>query len=225
MRTGLDGLLAALQGASCGAYAVRLDQTIVFWNRAAERMLGHRAEDVIGGRCRDISGGAGLAAGCEVGCASLTYVRAGVIPAPMKLNLLCSYGERKWVLVTPVVVAGADDGSPLIVYLLEDSERAADPSHVEDTTSRHALQQGADSPPDRPQDPVEAVRYPRLSRRELEVLRLVARGWGTERIAAELGISRNTVRNHVRNLRHKLEAKTMLDAVVKGVRLGLIHMT
>ncbi len=63
-----------------------------------------------------------------------------------------------------------------------------------------------------------------LSRRDLEVLSLVALDWETTRIADELAISRHTVRNHIRNLRNKLNASNKLDAVVKGLRLGIISV-
>ena len=63
-----------------------------------------------------------------------------------------------------------------------------------------------------------------MSLREQEVLHLVAQGWETTRIAEELGISRHTVRNHVRNLRHKLNASTKLDAVVAAIRFGILDI-
>ena len=63
-----------------------------------------------------------------------------------------------------------------------------------------------------------------LSQRELEVLRLMALGWDTPRIATRLAISRHTVRNHIRNLRNKLGASTKLDAVLKGISLGILSV-
>ena len=63
-----------------------------------------------------------------------------------------------------------------------------------------------------------------LTPRELEVLRLMALGWETSRISVELSISQHTVRNHVRNLRGKLNAPTKLDAVVTGIRMGLLNI-
>ena len=56
------------------------------------------------------------------------------------------------------------------------------------------------------------------------MLRLVALGRETARISQELGISQHTVRNHIRNLRHKLNATTKLDAVVEGIRLGILSV-
>ena len=47
-----------------------------------------------------------------------------------------------------------------------------------------------------------------LTPRETDVLRLVALGWRNEHIAEELGVTLNTVRSHVVNLRWKLEAES-----------------
>ena len=63
---------------------------------------------------------------------------------------------------------------------------------------------------------------PRLTSRELEVLRLVAMGWDTPRIAHELNISPHTVLNHIRHFRRKLDAPTKLDAVVSAIRLRIL---
>ena len=62
-----------------------------------------------------------------------------------------------------------------------------------------------------------------LSRREAQVLQLVALGRDTPRIAAELRISRHTVRNHIRNLRQKLNASTKLEAVLTAMRTGILE--
>ena len=61
-----------------------------------------------------------------------------------------------------------------------------------------------------------------LTVRELEVLRLTALGLTPGKIAEELGISYHTARNHISNMRRKLEAPTKLDLVRIGYNLGLI---
>src|SRR5262249_56370868 len=53
----------------------------------------------------------------------------------------------------------------------------------------------------------------RLTPRQLEVLQLLARGTTTDEIAAELHVSRETVRNHVRHLLERLGATSRLEAV------------
>jgi DNA-binding NarL/FixJ family response regulator len=62
----------------------------------------------------------------------------------------------------------------------------------------------------------------RLTRREKEVLRLMAEGSPSRAIAAELGISYTTVRTHIRSLGSKLAVHSKLEAIVKARELGLI---
>jgi DNA-binding NarL/FixJ family response regulator len=66
---------------------------------------------------------------------------------------------------------------------------------------------------------------PRLSDRELEVLRLVARGLSNKDIAAELVISENTVKNHVRNILEKLQLRSRMEAAMYAVREKLVDAT
>ena len=64
----------------------------------------------------------------------------------------------------------------------------------------------------------------RLTSREREILELMADGFGNRAIADTLFISENTVRNHVRNVLDKLQARTRTEAVVRAVRAGLIRL-
>ena len=61
-----------------------------------------------------------------------------------------------------------------------------------------------------------------LTARELEVLMLMGQGFDNRQLAAELGISYATVRNHVRNLIGKLGVHSKLHAVVRARQLGLL---
>ena len=62
---------------------------------------------------------------------------------------------------------------------------------------------------------------PALTRRELDVLRHLTRGESNREIAASLGISENTVKNHVRAILEKLQAKSRSEAVIIGLRQRL----
>jgi DNA-binding NarL/FixJ family response regulator len=68
------------------------------------------------------------------------------------------------------------------------------------------------------------VAAPRLTDRELEVLRLVARGLNNRDIARELFISENTVKNHVRNILEKLQLHSRMEAVMYAVREKLLDI-
>ena len=62
-----------------------------------------------------------------------------------------------------------------------------------------------------------------LTARELDILRLLAEGLSNQVIAERLGITRNTVRNHVQNILAKLGAHSKLEAVATAVREGIIR--
>jgi len=63
---------------------------------------------------------------------------------------------------------------------------------------------------------------PQLTDREVEVLRLVARGLANREIAEELVISENTVKNHVRNILEKLHLHSRVEAAVYAHRQHLL---
>ncbi|MDQ3951610.1 MAG: response regulator transcription factor [Actinomycetota bacterium] len=65
---------------------------------------------------------------------------------------------------------------------------------------------------------------PRLTERELEVLKLVAKGMNNRDIGTELFISENTVKNHVRNILEKLHLHSRMEAVVYAVREKLLDI-
>jgi DNA-binding NarL/FixJ family response regulator len=64
----------------------------------------------------------------------------------------------------------------------------------------------------------------RLTARELEVLRLVTAGRRNKEIAAELGISENTAKYHLRNILEKLHAESRTEVATRAVREGLVDL-
>jgi NarL family two-component system response regulator LiaR len=63
-----------------------------------------------------------------------------------------------------------------------------------------------------------------LSPREREVLALVARGWGNERIAATLYVSRATVKHHISSILDKLGVDNRIQAAVYAARRGALGL-
>ncbi|WP_165989357.1 response regulator transcription factor [Streptomyces sp. YIM 98790] len=68
------------------------------------------------------------------------------------------------------------------------------------------------------------VPAPKLTGRELEVLKLVATGKNNREIAKELFISENTVKNHVRNILEKLQLHSRMEAVVYAMREKILDL-
>lgn len=61
-----------------------------------------------------------------------------------------------------------------------------------------------------------------LSKREMEVLELMARGLSNNEIGGQLFVSLNTIKTHTSNLFEKLDVKRRTQAIEKAKRLGLI---
>ena len=61
-----------------------------------------------------------------------------------------------------------------------------------------------------------------LTPREIEVLRMIAEGFGNKEIASKLGISDHTVKFHTSSIFAKLGAANRAEAVTLGIREGLI---
>ena len=74
-------------------------------------------------------------------------------------------------------------------------------------------------------EPAKHAPAPKLTDREMQVLKLIARGMNNRDIAKELFISENTVKNHVRNILEKLQIHSRMEAVMIAVREKLIEIS
>ena len=70
----------------------------------------------------------------------------------------------------------------------------------------------------------DAASAPVLTRREREILALLADGFGNKQIAARLGIATNTVKTHLELLFDKLDVSTRTEAVTAAARMGLLML-
>ena len=215
-----DALFGLLATWPYGVMAVSLDQTIVFWDRTAREILGYTAERLVGAKCSEIPSGlgrSGLTAECVDCCACMRYARAGLVPPAVELAMRASWGEVKWLDVRPVVVPWLPDVGTVVVYLFR--ERVTDAAQPLGDLVVVVQDDEADPPA-----LTEVTDVQPLTPRELEVLRLMALGWETEYIAAELEVTLHTVRSHVVNLRRKLNAKSRFEAVMTATRLGILSL-
>jgi DNA-binding NarL/FixJ family response regulator len=73
---------------------------------------------------------------------------------------------------------------------------------------------------DQPNNDEERV----ITRREEEVLQLIANGCSTPEVAEKLFISQKTVKNHLASIYQKLDARDRTQAVLQAVRMGIVHL-
>src|SRR5918998_18250 len=104
--------------------------------------------------------------------------------------------------------------------------------HTDDAHVFHGIKAGAQGyilKDCTPEDLTRAIRSeaeiaPRLTERELEVIRALARGKSNKEIAHALGISEKTVRNHASNIYKKLHIFDRTQAVIYAIRRGLVDV-
>jgi two-component system response regulator DegU len=63
-----------------------------------------------------------------------------------------------------------------------------------------------------------------VTKREEEVLQLIANGYSTTEVADQLYISQKTVKNHLASIYQKLDARDRTQAVLQAVRMGIVHL-
>ena len=187
------------------------DGRIVFVNERAQTLLGASAAACVGRPCHEVvaSRTASGAAFCRERCPLLAAVRSGreVEPAEVRVGGACGRAEH-WLHLTAIPVEGPDRAGSWIVHTARVADRAR---RIEDYVGRLARRSDAIREID-----AGRGRAPR-SPREDEVLGLLAEDVEQGRIAARLGLSLATVRNHVQHLLAKLGAHSIEEAVAMRV--------
>lgn len=212
-------LFAFLEGASDGVFVVRESGEICFWNRAAQELFGYPGEEASGKTCSELLHGVG-ALGTQVCDDRCMELRCTLKPKAMPnfdLNVTTREGDRKWVNISTISYLNRRTQKTLIVHLARDiSEhkkreeafrKLVAVSH--EVASLEASMNGA--------APITP-----LSSQELEILRMFAAGNDAPRIAKALGISPQTLRNHLHHINKKLRTHNRLEAVTHALQRRLI---
>jgi PAS domain S-box-containing protein len=183
---------------------------ITRWNAAAERLLGHARREVLGRPCHEVFGGRDAAGNrlCYPGCHVRALVGRNEPVQHFDMATRTKTGKPVWLDVSILAVRGARDEESVTVQMFRDVTSARE---IE-TLVRSRLAQAAGPSPDGNGPTAD------LTRRELQVLRLMASGTGTPAMAESLHVSRATVRNHVQNILAKLGAHSRLEAVALATR-------
>ena len=212
-------LFAFFEGASDGVFAVRETGEICFWNRAAQSIFGYSVEEVLGKTCSELFHGVG-ALGTQVCLEHCVELQCTLKPESMPnfdLNVTTRDGERKWVNISTVPFLNRGTQKTLIVHLARDI--SVQKSREETYRKMIAVSREVCAMDDSPNG---AAPITPLSSHELEILRMFAAGKDAPRIAKALGISPQTLRNHLHHINKKLRTHNRLEAVTHAVQRHLI---
>ena len=217
----MDRLIAMLARTADGVMLMDQNRKVVLWNRAAERLLGFRADEILGRPCYEVMRGKTPDGRpwCSQSCPIAAQTTRGDPVRNYDLQTQTKAGRRIWLNISALPVPSKKKGQFLVAHLFRDISKQAKVRQLEDEL--HAALYGAvvntspeiqvNQPAEDP--PREIPMTPALSEREREVLGLLAAGRGTKSIGDHLCISPFTVRNHIRHILEKLGVRSRLQAV------------
>lgn len=221
----MAAFLDLFQNTEDGVYAVDAKGRIILWNPAAEALTGYSAEEVLGRPCheimagRDDSGQVICGASCQV--LQIAVGRGRAAPGH-DMTIQAKDGKRRVLSITHILVPSQDPKDlPSVVHVFRDVTQQKDALRLVDRLTEylnehpHALREAAE-------DPEAVQRYRQLTRREQEVLALLADGASPKFIASHLHLSLSTVRNHIQSILSKLGAHTTLEAVAFASKHNLL---
>jgi len=207
--TGLDQML---DRAGDGVFVIGADGRIVFWNRAAEKILGYTAREATGRPCCDLFAGLDDKGNrlCYRGCHVQTLVRMGEPVQSFDMRTRTKAGRPVWLNISILDMPAEKQGGGLMVHLVRDVTATKELlTLVHERLSTPAVGDGA-------------AAASALTRRELDVLRLMALGANTKVAAEKLHVSPSTIRNHAQNMFSKLNVHSRLEAVAYATRHRLL---
>jgi len=198
-------------------FAFDANDLVILWNKGCERLLGRPAYEVLGRHCydimcgRDAFGNVYCCPSCPITVQARTRKEDPVQRFELEVN--AAGGKRKKVSITTFALPAVRSGPATLVHVLR--EPGAGASDLE-TDLAAAVE------PSDPQSPPRSGAGAPLTRRELEILRLMARGTPTGAIAEQMFIAPVTVRNHIARILQKLDVHSKLAAVAFAYRNRLI---
>lgn len=205
-RVPTEALDQALARAGDGAFAIGWDGRVAVWNRAAEKILGWSAKEVLGRPCFDVfDGGDGRGnSRCRQGCDIMGHVKLGEPVEHFEMKTRTKAGRPVWLDISSIQAPATNGDRPMTIHLFRDitaTKKLLELVHERMVPA--ASSNGSDN----------GNGASGLTKREIEILRLMAAGANTKVLAERLSVSPATVRNHAQNIFAKLDVHSRLEAV------------
>jgi PAS domain S-box-containing protein len=204
------------------AFAVNGMHNIEMWNKAAEEFFGISASEAIGKHCSSIiQGDDECGPFCSKDCAIFHAAEKNNPIQNFDLKIITAAG-RKWCNVSVLIAEESKTVLPYTIHIV----RNIDVRKRLELLMRNFVLDETDFPPEKAVNLIASTRAPSreavLTDRELEVIKLLAKGNTTKTVAEKLFISRTTVNNHVQHILKKLNAHTRLEAIRRAEHAGLL---
>jgi PAS domain S-box-containing protein len=211
-----------VESTSDAAFAVDGLGQIVAWNRAAESLFGMTAQQAIGQACGQIVQGMDeCGAVCSENCSVQQAARKHHPIGNFDLQVQTKQG-RQWCNISVLTADEVDPTLPYTIHII----RPVDVSKRLELLVRDFIVTETGLPAEQATKLASSKRTPTretdLTKREVEILGLLAKGATTASIADQLGVSRTTINNHIQHILRKLNAHSRLEAIRRAEHAGLI---
>jgi PAS domain S-box-containing protein len=218
----LRELKELVESTADAAFVVDSTGVIVAWNMAAAAMFCRSAAEAVGQRCAQVLQGVDECGPvCSAACSIRQAAQAQHPLSNFDMQVPTLQGTQ-WCNVSTLCARVTNSATPFALHII----RGIDVRKRLELLVRDFLVSEAKLPPEQARVLVATSRSParfvELTRRELEVLRLLAKGTATRAVANQLHISRTTVNNHIQRILHKLNAHSRLEAIRRAEHAGLI---
>jgi len=198
-----------VEGTADAAFAVDAAGRISAWNRAAVELFGLSEAQSLDVHCHNIfqcSDENGPV--CSERCVLERTVSDNYLQTTFDLRLQTRTGKL-WCSLSSLIANDSISGVRHAIYIVRPVEIR---KRLEQALTEFVRTQTKNGP-----DGVS-----RLTSREVEVLKSLAKGHSTRRIANQLNISSATVNNHIKHILTKFDAHTRLEAIRHAESVGVI---
>ena len=217
-----DELTRLVQSTSDASFAVDSDGSITAWNAGAEKLFGLSVREALSKTCRAIVKGTDE---CGAVCSEHCTVRHSIEQrrplGNFDLQIETANG-RQWSNISVLITDDHNSTRPYAIYIV----RPIDLRKRLEILVRDFVVNNTNVTPENAAAMIASTRAPakdiNLSPRELEILRLLARGESSKTGSGQLHISRTTFNNHVQHILRKLGAHNRLEAIRRAEHAGLI---
>ncbi|MBX7172265.1 MAG: LuxR C-terminal-related transcriptional regulator [Pyrinomonadaceae bacterium] len=211
-----------VEGTGDAAFALDSNGFIVAWNKAAAELFGLTKNKVVGLACKNVIQGVDeCGRACTENC---TIQQRARNHQPLKNYdiQINANGRKQWCNVSVLIVDEKNSTNPYTVHIV----RQSDIQKRFELLVRDFVINETSLPSVNVNEILATKSAPssvtELTKREIEILKLLSKGEKTAEIADKLFISRTTANNHIQHIMKKLAAHSRLEAVRRAEQAGLI---
>lgn len=218
MRTGARSkrLLIFVDGTADAMFAVDAAGRISAWNNAAAELFGRSEKEVLTLPCHEILQ-------CSTDnemfrseqCVLARVAQDNLPLANFDLRLQTKIGKQ-WCNLSTLIASDPNSGACQTLFIVRPREIRKRLEQALSEFVRTCGRNGSNG------TSINSAINMRLTTREIEVLKSLAKGYSTRAIASQLNISAATVNNHIKHILTKFDVHTRLEAIRHAESVGVI---